>query len=499
MGIMHFLLPEDSTPEALRELERASVAGGPDNMPTHTELTIAENQLTTARMSDESGYLVAPRDVPGHGRLMGTTATLMERKRPYSLLVELARGKVNQMRSQAADWKTGGLVMSQALQDTVTSAARAFGRAVTTDSLAESDKLAEEALALGYTAAQQLVGAYVEQVFHIRHQRTPKLDSQLSCRLTIHDAEHLPDLFPTVKQTFTSVSLPFSWCDIEQEQGVYSWDHWDSLLQDVTAQGIPVTGGPLIDFSSIQLPPWLWTFERDVPNLATFMCRFVETTLRRYKQRIRRWQLAAGSNCATVLGLSEEELLGITYKLADVARQIDPTIEVVLGIAQPWGEYLTAGTHITSPFSFADNIIRSPLNNLTALDVELVMGVDPRGSYCRDVLEVSRLLDLYALLGLPLRLTLGFPASDEADADADPEMRVGSGMWRGACSPENQAAWATTFGQLVLCKPYVQSIQWVQLCDSVAHQFPHAGLIDPNNRPRPALESLHQLRRRHLQ
>ena len=42
------------------------------------------------------------------------------------------------------------------------------------------------------------------------------------------------------------------------------------------------------------------------------------------------------------------------------------------------------------------------------------MGVTPRGSYCRDLLETSRILDLYALLGLPLRVTLGYPSSAAA-------------------------------------------------------------------------------------
>jgi hypothetical protein len=259
-----------------------------------------------------------------------------------------------------------------------------------------------------------------------------------------------------------------------------------------------VTAGPLIDFSSVQLPAWLWMYERDVAALASHMCRYVETTLRRYRQRVRRWQLTAGGNGAAVLGPNEDELLGLTYRLADTARQVDPALELVLGVAQPWGEYLTGGQHRNSPFIFADNLIRSGLNNLAALDVEVVMGVEPRGSYCRDLLEVSRLLDLYALLGLPLRVTLGYPASDEADPEADPELRVVAGQWRGPYTPDNQAEWATTFARLALCKPFVVAVQWAHLTDGLPHQFPHAGLADAGHQPRPALDRLRQLRERHL-
>ena len=43
------------------------------------------------------------------GVLMTSTATVIERPQPYHLALELARGKVNQVRGQAADWLQGGL------------------------------------------------------------------------------------------------------------------------------------------------------------------------------------------------------------------------------------------------------------------------------------------------------------------------------------------------------------------------------------------------------
>src|SRR5262249_11588622 len=163
---------------------------------------------------------------------------------------------------------------------------------------------------------------------------------------------------------------------------------------------------------------------------AAFMGKFVEAAVRRYRSRIRRWQLTAASNCASVLALSEDDLLGLTYRLAESARQVDPTLELVIGIAQPGGEYMALADRTHSPVLFADALIRSGLN-LAALDIEVIMGVTPRGSYCRDLLEISRLLDLYALLGVPLRVTLGYPSSAQADADADQDLHVEGGHWDG--------------------------------------------------------------------
>src|SRR5262249_25767605 len=156
-----------------------------------TELSFAQGQLRTRRLMDESGYLVAPWAVDGAGLLMGTTATLMERPRPYSLLVELARGKINQMRCQAADWRMGGLQLGPELQQALQEATLAFGRAAPGASggrpTPEETQQAQQALTLGYRSAEQLVGSYVEQVFQIRHQRNPQLETTLGCRLTPAD------------------------------------------------------------------------------------------------------------------------------------------------------------------------------------------------------------------------------------------------------------------------------------------------------------------------
>src|SRR5262249_9546844 len=158
----------------------------------------------------------------------------------------------------------------------------------------------------------------------------------------------------------------------------------------------------------------------------------------------------------------------------------------------PWGDYLGQQTGGHSPFLFADTLIRSNLN-LWALDIELVMGMTPRGSYCRDVLEASRILDMYALLGLPLRITLGYPSSLRSDPLADPEIRIDAGRWQDGFTPQAQGEWAAQFGALALSKPFVQCVLWTYPYDGEPHQFPHSGLF-ADGKAKPALDSLRHLR-----
>ena len=495
MGTMTFQLPASLSADAARELKRSCMAGGPDNMPWPTELRIADHQLTVRRIVDESGFLLVPWSIEGRGQLMGTSATLIERPHPYNLLVELARGKVNQVRSQAFDWRAGGLILPPELEQHIRDASLAFAHAVTGVPPDQAAQQAQKVLDLAYQSAERLVHAYVSQVFHIRHQRQARLDTTLACRLG--NSVPPPNLTSQLTPAFNSVCLPFSWNTIENEEATYRWAETDALVDWAQNQNLEISAGPLIDFSSAQLPAWLWVWERDLPSLAAFMCKFVESAVRRYRSRIRRWQLTAASNCANLLSLSEDDLLGLTYRLAESARQVDPSLELVLGIAQPWGEYMALADRTHSPFIFADTLIRSGLS-LSALNIELVMGVTPRGSYSRDLLEISRLLDLYALLGVPLRVTLGYPSSAQSDPDADPDLHVEGGQWSSGFSPDVQAAWAAEVAALALCKPYVQGVQWTHLRDAETHQFPHCGLVDSHEQIKPALQKLRELREAHL-
>ena len=494
MGTMTFLVPTDLDAEAAQELEHACVAGGPDNMPWPTRVQVEPGRLTVQRDVGESGYLVVPWSMDRRGLLMATTATLMERPEPYDLQVELARGKVNQLRCQAADWQAGGLQMPATLEDTVLKTGVLFGRAATEAQAEQAGKLARAALDTSFQAAEELTQLYISQVFQVRHQRDDRLNTLLGCRVAgAANAEQLDTLLPACN----SICLPLRWSAIETTEGSYYWDQVDSVLDWAEARGIMVTAGPVIDFSSAQMPDWLWLYERDLRSLDKFMSNYLGNALRRYRKRVRRWLLTSASNSAAVLSLGEEELLWLTIKLVQVARQIDPGLELSVGLSQPWGEYMAVEERTHSPFIFADTLIRSELN-LSALDVELLMGIASRGSYCRDLLDTSRMLDLYALLGVPLRVTLGLPSSSVPDPHADPELRVAAGRWRGDFCPSVQADWTAVYGALPLCKPYVQAVHWAQFSDTVTHQFPHCGLVDPSGQSRPALRQLQQLREEHL-
>src|SRR5206468_12762872 len=157
MGIMIFQLPAVLADASIRqELERSSVTGGQDNMPYPTDAVVEAEQLILSRCVQESGNMQVPWRIEGVGHLMTSSATLMERPAPYHLAIELARGKINQVRGQIADWMLGGLLLPDTLNTEIREATSTFSHALMRLPDPEAGTLAEQALKLAHQAVHYL-------------------------------------------------------------------------------------------------------------------------------------------------------------------------------------------------------------------------------------------------------------------------------------------------------------------------------------------------------
>jgi hypothetical protein len=182
---------------------------------------------------------------------------------------------------------------------------------------------------------------------------------------------------------------------------------------------------------------------------------------------------------------------------ADAAWQIDSGFQLAFGISQPWGDYIAAGGFEYSPFVYADTLLRAGLP-FAGIDIELYQGTAPRGSYCRDLLDTSRLLDMFGLLGIPISASLAYPSSSRDDSFGDPGELIGdSGHWR-ELSTTAQADWAEAFASLAICKSFVSGVIWDHLSDADPHRFPNAGLVDARGPIKPAFDRLRAIRDEHL-
>lgn len=493
MGVFRFVA---HPPELLAEFVDQALFNGPDQVPWPAELVIQDNQLVCRPHVAESGSLQIPWPVRGFGIPMLRTATLAYRAAPYCLPLELARGKLNQVRNQLADWQTIGLSVDASLHKQLREAHRLFYRAATTDEVEQTNALAQEALAAALRVGEDLVGHYGRQVLSLRHQQYPRLVTLWGCQLG--DSPPIATWNKAIPMAFNSVRVPMNWRHIEPEEGQYQWDVYDEQVDWCQSHRLVVRGGPLVLLGAEGLPDWLWLWEQDAANLLSCMSDFVETAVSRYQSRIRLWEVTARTNTSDSLSLSEEQRLRLTVQMLEVARQVDPEARFLIRLDQPWGEYVAGGEHDLSPLHFADTLLRAGLG-LTAVDLEISVGYAAPGSWPRDLLEFSRLLDLWSCLSIPLYLTLAVPSGEGPDARASRSTAARRGVWSRPWDEAAQNEWIERYLPLILAKPAVQAVTWCHFSDADPHELPHAGLVRPDGTPKPALETLARLRKEHLQ
>ena len=486
MGSMTFLLPSNLPPAADALLRQVCFAGGYDQTPVPTRVEIDAGRLVATRGLDESGYLMVPWTVEPLGTFVVTTATLRERPEPYRLLVELARGKLNQVRTQSAEWQDIGLRTPPDFDADLIRATRLFGRAAINQDADPADADAAEVLRQAYDLADRLVRVYAEQMFATRLHEVGRLPTRLAARgLSIPAGDNL--------LPFNAAQIAFRWRDLEPTESQYSWDTLDAAVAAARDAGLPITGGPVIDITPGMLPDWAVGWRGDLPTLAAFMCDFLETVIARYKADVRRWVVCGGFNHADGLGLSDDDRLRLAARLFEAAAQIGPDLDLVVSVAQPWGDYLAGEDQTISPLAFADDLVRAGLR-INGIEVELRHAIAPRGSHPRDLLDASRLLDLFGLLGLPVEVVLSCPAGASDPLAAAHQQRLWEPAWRQPPSPESQATWGTMFAALALCKPQVRAVTWDHWSDAEPHLTPCGGLLDAAGQPRPLLDRLRALR-----
>lgn len=130
MGVMKFRLPANEPGLQFADFRKAYITGL-DRTPSRLGIELRNGMMTCVRDTMESGRLFVPWPIPGYGTPIVGTATLAERSAPYTLAVELARGKLNDVRNQLADWTLMGLRPTAELDEALGTAQHAFIRAVT--------------------------------------------------------------------------------------------------------------------------------------------------------------------------------------------------------------------------------------------------------------------------------------------------------------------------------------------------------------------------------
>ena len=493
MGSMRFVVPRRDR-FAADAVERAYFAGL-DDVPWQSRTQWTDEGLVLRRAEGDSGSFHIPYRVPGHGELMLSTGSLMERDQAYHLPVELARGTVNRVRNQLALWQPAGLSTPDEVARDLALASQKLGQAATTrahDPL-EADHLAEQSLTACIGAMSRLAAAYSQQAFSTRQQQSAQALTLLGVNLGGSLLkEHV---LKQIIGTFNAATIPLVWRDIESREGKQDWTLCDRQIDWCRAHGLKICGGPLLELDRWSLPDWLYLWEGDDENLTTFIADHIRGVVERYRGKVHLWNCASRLNVGDVLGLSEEQRLRLAVLAVETVKQADPRTPIVISIDQPWAEFMNQQATELSPIYFADALVRADLG-LAGLALELNVGYYPEGTQPRDVLDVSRHLDRWACLGVPLLMNVTVPSASGPDSGARKASEP-IAFQEGGLSAASQAQWAREFLPLLLAKQPIQGVFWNQLLDSKPHDYAHGGLYDEKDQPKATLDELAALRQKY--
>ncbi|MEZ6052997.1 MAG: endo-1,4-beta-xylanase [Planctomycetaceae bacterium] len=487
MGVMRFQILPAETLNDWPEVHRAYITGF-DRHVFPTQIEVEGNLIICQRPHSDSGKLHVAFPVEQYGRPVLNTTSLRERDEPYLLPLELARGKIAELRDQSSAWEIIHMEIPASFRQAEHQAFQLLARALSLqDDQEQCCRLACQALTAACHASDLLMKSYTDQRMAVCHRAPSNPPAPLGCALPWGEMnDNAQQMFCS---TFQAAAIPIEWKRVEPVEGRYDWEVIDQLVDCCTDHRQLPRGGPLIDLGAGGLPNWLQQWEHDILNMQSFVCDWVETAVSRYQGRIRLWEVSAYGNTGGALALSEEHRLGLVARTLETASRNDDDAQLFIRVDQPWGDYQARGQHRLSPFQFVDAVIRSNLG-LAGVNLEINVGYFPQGTLSRDMLSFSRLIDYWSTLGIQLHVTLAFPSSSTDDPLANRDLEVATPVWRKPCSEDVQAEWIETYVPLLMAKPAVTGVYWTHLSDAFPHRFPHAGLVRPDGTPKPAYEAL---------
>jgi hypothetical protein len=253
----------------------------------------------------------------------------------------------------------------------------------------------------------------------------------------------------------------------------------------------------LIQLDHQTLPDWVRACDAQYEYFENHAIRFVEEVVSRYQDDVHIWHCANRLNVDDSIKLSEEHKLRLSVTAVESVRRVNPRSLVVVGFDQPWAEYLARNDFDVSPLHFADALVRADLG-VAGIGLEINLGYWPQGTLLRDSLEISRHLDRWSLLGIPLIVFLRTPSGEGPDPMASSGSQV---IPLGAGQPLTADRQVQTIRQLIpllLSKAAIHGLVWNEWSDALPHKFPHAGLIDQAGRIKPVFQALNEIRNRIL-
>ncbi len=400
-------------------------------------------------------------------------------------------GTLYRARALVAELESQQVAIPAGVREQIQQAVAKFIRAATRSAPAHEDALQTIRIACD-VIAELCQDVLLAQVRHRRATDGP-LSTLLVGRLgdQLIDEPHVAGFL----STFHAASLPLRWRDLQPAADSFQDQLLDAQLAWCDQHDVRLLGGPLIQLDHFSLPAWVCNWENRYDAFEDAARKYVQRVVQRCDEAVDVWVCAGRLNVVGALKFSEEQRLRLAVATLEAVRESSSSrTPVVISFDQPWAEYLAADDYDLSPLHFADALVRAELG-VGGVALEMNLGYWPGGCLPRDLLAISRHLDRWSLLGIPLIVYLTMPSSTDHDPQAVGQIQV---IHRDGQTPSVPAMDQNLAGYLLpllLSKPALHAIVWNQLSDADPHEFPHSGMFDGQGRAKPLWSVLAGLRK----
>ncbi|MCA9129134.1 MAG: hypothetical protein KDB22_18730 [Planctomycetales bacterium] len=482
MGDLKFNVPH--TDQYDRRIWDSAYITGIEGIPWRCHHRESNGQFSIGREIDESGKLNIVWPTTAIGNVCISTTSLKISAKPYELCLELARGTVNRMRAQASDWQRMGLRFPDGFFPRTEKSLEYLLRALTSRSdRGAQRRLAQMAIDMALQASMVLCDSYSEQALNARKQLEGRLTTLLGIELE-PSPTCLPMFGRAIDTTFNLVNIAADLGAVETASGALDFSTFEAQADWGIRHNKKVCVGPLVHFGKGRLPRWMVLLGEGFESVREAACRHARECVERFQGRAHIWNVAAGLNTPGDIQWSDEEVLRLAVGMIETVRSADQRAPVLLTIDQPWSEYLRFDENGISPLHFADALIRAELG-LSGLALDLRFGLEAGQSFPRDLLEISRLIDRWAMLGLPLMVILNAPSTALSEPPAS--------SWQSPISSSGLVN-PMSIVRILMSKPAVHGVIWSEL-----RGVPTAdGLMSHQEKPKGLVKEFTELRKCYL-
>ncbi len=462
-----------------------------DDVAIRGEVTLREGGAAGGRLircrrrGTDPVALAIIHDAGRMGRLMLHTTLLPDREEPYLLALELARQRIKQFIAKSEEWQMFDLSPEHSAMQLWEDARQHFTLAINDLDWASADRHAKRSLEAGVDASERLAMAHAEILLHRRFGT--RAASSTTLGIGVHPGRFEAPQQQLVAKEADVIVVPLTWRELQVAEKRYDWERTDRLMAWAHGQNKPIVTGPLLEFTSRALPPWIEVWKHDFDTCRDLVYDHVAKVVERYRNVVGIWNLAAGLNVNQIFPFTADQTITLLRTAGVLVRQMRRGGRTMVEISHPFGEHTAFNRESIAPIAWLDQVIQEGLQ-LDCLGVRIRFGAATPDFAARDLMQVSAILDRMLPFETPVMLTgLAVPS-----ASSDEQ----SSWWHSGWSDRTQARWISKLISIALSKPFVEAVFWGDLIDRPELEIPSCGLITESGDPKAALAALVTARRR---